>query len=174
MCTTQDLSFASSVNTTDICPGLLIPAELGPATLQDTSSATSIPMTNVTAVGFTDPCEPLPPEADDEFVNRMKARNRRRLQERWNCQAPSHTYCFLTLDGAHIPLNEESIEAWVSSLVRSISLRYFPLNTCVQLDQNDCTATLLVPPKMHRSVNSASRSVGCCFSQNYEIVGQNY
>lgn len=165
MCTTQDLSFAAGVDRTDICPSLLLipTGSTEPATLHDigdgvsaagclSSTAqileTSIPVTNVVAVGSTDPCEPLAPEEDVEFVNRMKARNRRRLQERWNCQAPGHTYCFLILDGAHIPLNEEAIEAWVSSLVRSISLRYFPFpNTCAQLDQNDCTATLLVPPK---------------------------
>jgi hypothetical protein len=138
MCTTQDESFATSVDTTDICPGLPIPTESGPATLQDTSGGVSaagslsravqrvegsISATNTAAVGSTDPCEPLVLEEDS--INRMKVRNRRRLQERWSCPAPGHAYCFLTLDGAHTQLNEEAIEAWVSSLVRTISLRYF-------------------------------------------------
>ena len=33
-----------------------------------------------------------------------------------------HTYCFTTLDGIHIPMSEDTIEAWVSALVRAISL----------------------------------------------------
>ena len=142
MCTTQDLSFSATVNTTDICPSLPIPTESGPATLQDTSSGvsaagsfsstvqkleTSIPVINSAVAYCPDPCEPLSPEEDIEFVNRNKARNRRRLQERWSCQVQGHTYCFFTLDGVHMPLNEEAIEAWVSSLVRSISLRYCAL-----------------------------------------------
>jgi hypothetical protein len=137
MCTTRDLSFAASVNTTDICPGLLIPTESGPATLQDTSSGISaagslssmvqklkisIPVINSTVAGSSDSCEPLSPEKDVEFVNQNKARNRLHLQERWSCQVQGHTYCFFALDGVHIPLNKEAIEAWVSSLVGSISL----------------------------------------------------
>jgi hypothetical protein len=157
MCTPQNQPFAASVNTTD---SLLIPTESGPATLQDTSSSVSaacsisstveisIHVTNAAVVGSPGPCEPLTPEDDDEFVNRIKARYRRRLQERWSCQVQGHTYCFFTLDRTHLPLNEEAIETWVSSLVRSISLLYCAfLNTCVRHDQHDCTATLLAPPK---------------------------
>src|SRR5882762_11351423 len=105
MCTTQDLSFAGGVNTTNIYLS---------STVQKLE--TSIPVIN-SAVADSDPCEPLSPEEDVEFVNRNKARNRRRLQERWSCQVQGHTYCFFTLDGVHIPLNEEAVEAWVSSLV---------------------------------------------------------
>jgi hypothetical protein len=83
---------------------------------------TSIPVTNAAVAGSSDPCESLPPDEDDEFVNQNKARNKCCLQERWSCHAQGHTYCFSTLNEAHIPLKEEAIEAWVSSLVRSISL----------------------------------------------------
>jgi hypothetical protein len=173
MCTPQNQSFAASVNTTGICLSLLIPTESGSTTLQDTSSSVStagsisstvhkleisIPVTNAAVVGSPGPCEPLTPEDDDEFVNRIKARYRRRLQERWSCQG--HTYCFSTLDGTHIPLTEEAIETWISSLVCSISLRYCAfLNTCVRHDQHDCTATLLAPPKcITQSVTPPARS----------------
>jgi hypothetical protein len=60
-------------------------------------------------------------EEDIELVNRMKARYRRRLRERWSCNAQDHSYCFSDLDGAHIPLSEDAIEAWTSALVRTIT-----------------------------------------------------
>jgi hypothetical protein len=124
MCTTQDLSFAAGVNTTNICLS---------STVQKLEI--SIPVINSAVADSSDLCEPLSPEEDVEFINRNKARNRRRLQERWSCQVQGHTYCFFTLDGVHIPLNEEAVEAWVSSLVGSISLRYCAfLNPCVHHD----------------------------------------
>jgi hypothetical protein len=59
-------------------------------------------------------------DEDVELVNRMKARYRRRLQERWSCDVQDHSYCFSDMDGAHIPLSEDAIEAWTSALVRTM------------------------------------------------------
>jgi hypothetical protein len=60
----------------------------------------------------------LSPEDDIEFVNRNKARFRRRLQDRWTCQIPDHRHCYANLDSVHVPLNEEAMEIWVAALVR--------------------------------------------------------
>lgn len=57
-------------------------------------------------------------EDDAEFVNRNKARFRRRLQDRWSCKAVGHRYCFARLDGIHVPLSDDAIEAWITALVR--------------------------------------------------------
>jgi hypothetical protein len=41
------------------------------------------------------------------------------LQDRWTCRTSGHTYCFANHDGAHVPVNEDAMESWVSALVRT-------------------------------------------------------
>ena len=61
-------------------------------------------------------------EDDAEYVNRNKARFRRRLKDRWSCKAVGHRYCFARLDGIHIPLSDDAIETWITALVRYYTL----------------------------------------------------
>jgi len=131
--------------------------------------------TSVCAVELTDPAAVTdypstlqPPAEDIDLINRTKARHRRRLQERWSCKAHSHTYCFTTLDGVHIPMNEDTIEAWVSALVRAIFLSLLSivlLKTCTAWQHRNALGS----PKKHCSIRQASCSIGCCFDHLYDI-----
>ena len=57
-----------------------------------------------------------------EHIDVIKASFRRRLKNRWRCEARDHKHCYANLNGTHkVPLTDEDMEIWVSALVCRIS-----------------------------------------------------
>jgi hypothetical protein len=56
-------------------------------------------------------------EDDAQFLHGIRTRFSHRLRDRWACKVKGHTYCFVNLDGLHVPLTDEAILVWVNTLV---------------------------------------------------------
>jgi hypothetical protein len=54
---------------------------------------------------------------DADYAERNKARFKKRLEDRWICKLPGHTYCFANLSNLHVPLSQQDIETWVQCMV---------------------------------------------------------
>lgn len=119
-------------------------------------------------------------EDDTEFVNRSKARFRRRLQDRWVCDIPAHTHCYMDPGGTHIVLTEEAINGWVSALVRLLlTTIWFLMEACslsTIFTQHNGEATLLSPPVglLPSKLESESASIRSMSSSNTTEYRQHF
>jgi hypothetical protein len=92
-------------------------------------------------------------EDDAQFLNRIITRFSHCLRDQWACKVKGHTYCFVNLDGLHVPLTDEAILVWVNALVYFNYLALHLLTIYPGQRQSDTSES----SRVHHSVKKTHR-----------------